>query len=77
MSEIELFSVVEAVTPFRVYLASQKFKIIVDHKVLMSMDHIKSPTMPRLQRWTLFMNQFTYETVCKKGRLHSNADGLS
>ena len=77
VSEIELLSVVEAATRFRVYLASQKFKIIVDHKALMSMTSIKSPTSPRLQHWALFMSQFIYEIVYKKWRLHSNADGLS
>ena len=77
VSEKELLSVVEAATRFRIYLASQNFKIIVDHRALTFMDHLKSPTSPRLQRWAMFMSQFSYETVYKKGRLHSNADGLS
>ena len=77
VSEIELLSVVEGATRFRVYLASQTFKIIVDHKAWTSMTSIKSPISPRLQRWTLSMSQFTYEIVYKKGRLHSNSDGLS
>ena len=54
VSEIELLFVVEASMRFRVYLASQKFKIIVDHKAWTSMKSIKSPTWLRLQRWTLF-----------------------
>ena len=41
------------------------------------MDHLKSSTSPRLQRWAMFLSQFSYEIVYKKGRLHSNADGLS
>ena len=41
------------------------------------MNHLKSPTSPRLQCWAMFMSQFSYEIVYKKGRLHSNADGLS
>ena len=41
------------------------------------MNHLKSPTSPRLQRWAMFMSQFSYEIVYKKVRLHSNADGLS
>ena len=76
ISEKELLSVVEAATRFRIYLASQKFKIIVDHRALTFMDHLKSPTSPRLQRWAMFMSQFSYEIVYKKDRLHSNADGL-
>ena len=77
ISEKELLSVVEAATGFRIYLASHKFKIIVDHRALVYMEHLKSPTSPRLQRWAMFMSQFSYEIVYKKGRLHSNADGLS
>ena len=67
----------EDATRFRVYFASQKFKIIVDHKAMTSMTSIRSPTSPRLQRWPVFMRQFTYDIVYKKGCLHSNADGLS
>ena len=77
VSEKALLSVVEAATRFRIYLASQKFKIMVDHRALVYMDHLKSPTSPRLQRWAMFMSQFSHEIVYKKGRLHSNADGLS
>ena len=67
----------EAATRFRVYLAINKIKIIVDYKALTSMHHIKSPTSPRLKFWALFMSQFTYEIIYKKGRMPSNADGLS
>ena len=77
VSEKELLSVAGAATRFRIYLASQKFKIIADHRALVFMNHLKSPTSPRLQRWAMFMSQFSYEIVYKNGRLHSNADGLS
>ena len=36
-----------------------------------------SQASPRLQRWAMFMSQFSNEIVYKKWRLHSNADGLS
>ena len=77
MSETELLSVVKDATRFRVHLVSQKFKIIVDHKVLTFMDHLKCQTSPRLQRRVMFMSQISYEIVYKKGRLLSNADRLS
>ena len=77
VSEKELFSVVETAARFRIYLASQKCKIIVDHRALTLMDHLKSPTSPRLQRWAMFISQFSHEIVYKKGRLHFNADRLS
>ena len=41
------------------------------------MNHLKSPTSPTLQRWAMFMSQFSYEIVYKKGRLHFNAYALS
>ena len=77
VSETELLVVVEAATRFRIYLVSQILKIIVDHRSLINIDHLKSPTSPRLQRWAMFMSQFSYEIVYKNGRLHTNADGLS
>ena len=77
VSDKELLAVVEAITRFRIYLASRKFKIFVDHPALIFINHLKSATSPRLQRWATFMSQFSYEIVYKKGRLHSNADGLS
>ena len=40
VSEKELLSAVEAATRFRIYLASQTFKIIVDHKALVYMDRL-------------------------------------
>ena len=67
VSEIELLSVVEATTRFRIYLASQKFKIVIDHKSLTFIAHLKSSTSPRLQRWAMFMSQFSYEIVYNKG----------
>ena len=77
VSEKELLAVVEATTRFRIYLASRKFKIFVDHRALIFINHLKSPTSPRLQRWAICMSQFSYEIVYKKGSFHSNADGLS
>ena len=58
-------------------MASRKFTIIVDNRALIFINQLKSPTSPRLQRWAMFMSQFSYEIVYKKGRLHSNANGLS
>ena len=76
ISELKLFSVVEAVTRLRVYLASQKFKIIVENMELTFMNHLKSPISPRLQRWEMFISQFTYDIAYKKGRLNSISKGL-
>ena len=61
MSEPELLDVVEAATRFCVYLAMKIVYIIVDHKALTFVDHRKSPTSPRLQRWAMFMrSQLSY-----------------
>jgi len=33
--------------------------------------------MPQLARWLTFIEEFDYEVVHRKGKKHSNADGLS
>ena len=66
----------ETATRFRIYLASQKFLIIVGRKALF-IYYLKSPTSPRLQRWAMFISKFSYVIVYKKGRFHTNADELS
>ena len=66
VSEKELLAIVEATTRFRVYLASKKFKIFVDHRALIFMNNLKSPTSPRLQRWSMYLSQFSYEIVYKR-----------
>ncbi|CAF1035467.1 unnamed protein product [Brachionus calyciflorus] len=52
------------------------FFIVTDHSALTFLMKIKDP-MGRVARWSIFISQFDFEIVHRKGRLHKNADYLS
>ncbi|CAF1101884.1 unnamed protein product [Brachionus calyciflorus] len=60
---------------FRHNLVGVNFFIVKDHCALTFLMKIKDP-MGRLARWSIFLSQFDFEIVHRKGRLHNNADYL-
>ncbi|CAB0035625.1 unnamed protein product, partial [Trichogramma brassicae] len=74
--EKELLGIVNAVQQFRPYLYRRKFQIVTDHKPLLWLHNLKSPTS-RLARWRERLHDFDYEMTHKPGRKNANADALS
>ncbi|KAL7301957.1 hypothetical protein TKK_0005548 [Trichogramma kaykai] len=74
--EKELLAIVFAVQHFRSYLYGRKFTIVTDHKPLVWLHNLKSPTS-RLARWKEKLRDYDYEIVHKPGRVNANADVLS
>ncbi|KAL7289564.1 hypothetical protein TKK_0016535 [Trichogramma kaykai] len=74
--EKELLGIVNAVQQFRPYLYGRKFQIVTDHKPLLWLHNLKSPTS-RLARWRERLHDFDYEMIHKPGRKNANADALS
>ncbi|CAB0043169.1 unnamed protein product [Trichogramma brassicae] len=74
--EKELLAIVFAVQHFRPYLYGRKFTIVTDHKPLVVLHYLKSPTS-RLARWKDKLRDYDYEIVHKPGRVNANADALS
>ncbi|CAB0033548.1 unnamed protein product [Trichogramma brassicae] len=74
--EKELLAIVFAVQHFRPYLYGRKFTIVTDHKPLVWLHNLKSPTS-RLARWKEKLRDYDYEIVHKPGRVNANADALS
>lgn len=66
--EKELLAIVWATKYFRPYLFGWKFKIVTDHKPLQWV---------RLTRWRLKLSEYNFTTVCKQGKLNTNADAFS
>ncbi len=74
--EKECLGVVAALKHFDVHLVGRKFTIITDHKALVYLQSMQNAN-PRLTRWALAVQPFSFQIVHRPGRLHGNADGLS
>ena len=60
----------------REYLYGVKFTVIMDHQRLIWLFKLGDPNA-RLKRWVVYLQNFDYEIVYKKGRAHSNVDAKS
>ena len=79
--EKEALSIIFAVKKFHKYLYGRKFRLITDHKPLVTILGPKKgiPTLAaaRLQRWAILLSAYKYEIQYKSTNDHGNADGLS
>jgi RNase H-like domain found in reverse transcriptase/Reverse transcriptase (RNA-dependent DNA polymerase)/Aspartyl protease/Zinc knuckle len=76
VTEKECLAVVWAVTYFRQYLHGSHFNLITDHSALKSLFAYKMP-QTRLARWIAILQEYTFTTIYKPGKNHSNVDTLS
>ena len=74
-TEGELLAIIFGLSKFRSYLLGQHFTIVTDHSALQYLNTPKAT--PKLARWGLFLSEFTFNVVHRKGTAHSNADALS
>lgn len=75
-SEKECACVIWAVQKLACYIAGSRFTIETDHCPLTWLQSM-SKKNGRLLRWSLALQQYTFDIRYKKGRLNGNADGLS
>lgn len=76
VSEIEMLSVVFALTKFREYVLGRKITIVTDHKALEFLLTSKL-TSNRLTRWILYIQEYDFEIKYRKGSENIIADFLS
>ena len=76
ISEKEMAACVFGVKKFRHYIYGMKFKLVTDHHALTYLMSIKDPT-GKLARWSIFLSQFDFDIIYRKGAIHHNADYLS
>ena len=72
----ELLAVVVFLNHFRRYLLERKFILRTDHGSLVWLRNFKEPE-GQLARWLERLEEFQFEIVHRKGKVHSNADALS
>ena len=79
--EKEALALIFAVRRFNHYLYGRPFKLVTDHKPLLTLLGEYKPTSPtataRIQRWKLFLSNYRYEIEHRPSRLMGAADALS
>lgn len=72
----EILAVIFAIKQFKHYLTGQQFKVYTDHKPLtyiLTSKNLKSV----LERYALFLSEYTFEIIYLPGALNTIADGCS
>ena len=72
----ELLAVVSFVQHFRPYLLGREFLLRTDHGSLTWLTNFKEPE-GQLARWLECLQEFSFQTVHRSGKRHTNADALS
>lgn len=77
----EALAIIQGVKKFHIFLFGHSFQIFTDHKPLLVLFASDRPTpqmlSPRMQRWALFLNAYTYQLLYRPGTTIAHADGLS
>lgn len=74
--ELETLAVVKALQHFRHYLIGLQFKVVTDCNALKSTER-KKDLLPRVARWWVYLQDFTFDIEYRKGSMMSHADFLS
>ncbi len=76
VSQREMLAVVWSITKLRHYLWGRPFTVVTDASSLTYLRGVKDPT-GRLARWSLALQESSFDVVHRKGVNHKNADALS
>ncbi|BES94514.1 Hypothetical Protein NTJ_07326 [Nesidiocoris tenuis] len=74
--ELETLAVVNAFRHFRVYLLGIKFKLVTDCNAIKA-TATKKDILPRVARWWMYMQDFDFEILYRKGSNLAHVDYLS
>ena len=75
-TEREALALIEAIKKFQPYLHNRTFTVFTDHSSLRWLMNVEDAT-GRVARWSLLLQQYDFDIVCRPGRENSNADSLS
>ncbi|VDH94009.1 protein SFI1, partial [Mytilus galloprovincialis] len=72
----EGLALIEAIKTFKPYIANNQFTVYTDSITVRWLNNSKYAT-GRLGRWSLFLQQYTFDIVHRPGTQNQNADALS
>ena len=72
--EQEGYAIVWALEQFRPYLLGKRFTIFSDH---LSLQWMNKSTKGKISRWAMFLNEFNFELIYRKGSQNGAADAAS
>jgi len=79
--EKEGLSIIFGLKKFFRYLCGRRFTLVTDHKPLLAIFGAKTQLPPyaatRLNHWSVYFSQFTYDIQYRNTKDHGNADALS
>ena len=76
ITQKECLAIVWGIKHYHTYLYGTKFIVVTDHIALSWLNH--TPTQNgRLARWAMYLQEYTFDVVYRKGKLHANVDALS
>ncbi len=76
ITQKECLAIVWGIKQFHTYLYGIHFVFVTDHIALSWLNHT-SPQNGRLARWTMYLQEYTFDIVYRKGHLHTNVDAVS
>lgn len=74
--ELEVLAVVETLKRYRVYLLGRQFTVVTDCSAIKSCEN-KKELIPRIARWWLQLQEFSFNVVHKPGTKMAHVDALS
>jgi transposase InsO family protein len=74
--EKELYAIIFGIETFRHYVFGYSFTLYTDHKPLTYIFNFKNPSS-RLYRWKLFLSEYNFKIIYRKGTQNCVADALS
>jgi hypothetical protein len=76
ITQKECLSIVKGIKQFHTYLYGIKFVVVTDHIALSWLNHTP-PQNGRLARGAMYLQEYQFDVVYRKGCSHTNVDAIS
>ena len=76
ITQKECLAIVWGIKYFHTYLYGIKFTVVTDHIALSWLNHT-SVQNGRLARWAMYLQEYNFDIVYRKGKQHGNVDAVS